>query len=629
MRSATELFEELCALDESSTIEAKRGDRIDRSILETIGAFSNEPKLGGGYLLLGVAESDDPQGQPRFTVVGVDVPERVQADLVTQCATAFNRPVRPEVRAEKLAGRTVVVVRVDEAAAADKPVFLKSLGLPRGAFRRLGPTDHEGTEDDLVALVEQRAGDTYDASVVRDADLSDLDPEAIRAYRTLRARAAPEAEELGWSDEELLRAVHAIAPDGAAARPTVGGLLLFGRASALRRCFPMMRVDYLRLPGRRWMENPERAFDAIEIRAPLLVAIPRAVSAIMDDLPTRFSLPEGELVRQDASLLPARAVREAVVNALMHRSYRTHGPIQILRYQNRIEIRNPGHSLKSPDRLGEPGSTARNPRIAAVLHDVRLAESKGSGVRVMRDLMRQHGLEPPALESDTHGDQFVATFLFHHFLDAGDLAWLSGLTREPLDDTDARVLVFVREVGAIDNSVVRGFGATDTLAASTRLRRLRDLGLLDLKGSGSRSYYVAGPGLRDLATPHADPHHPPPETHNPSAETHNPSAETHNPTPETHELAVGRALPESIRVRIAAAGARPRQSTVRELVCVLCAWQPLSARELAAHLGRKDARDLTRTYLRPMIDAGELAYTIPKMPNHPEQKYTLPKGDDA
>ena len=58
----------------------------------------------------------------------------------------------------------------------------------------------------------------------------------------------------------------------------------------------------------------------------------------------------------------------------------------------------------------------------------------------MRDLMRQHGLEPPARESVMHGDQFVATFLFHHFLDAGGLAWLGGLTREPLDGTDARVL---------------------------------------------------------------------------------------------------------------------------------------------------------------------------------------------
>ncbi len=627
MRRAADLFAELCALDESSVIEAKRGARVDRAILETICAFTNEPRLGGGHLLLGVAETDDPLATPRFVVVGVDAPERVQAELVSQCASVFNRPVRPEVRAEKLEGRTVVVVRVDEASAADKPVYLSAMGLPRGAFRRLGPTDHHGTDDDLVALVEQRGGDTHDATLVRDAELADIDPDALQAYRNLRGRAAPDAEELTWSDADLLRSLDAVALDGDRLRPTVAGLLLFGRPMALRRCLPMMRIDYLRLPGRRWIEDPAHAFDAMEIRAPLLLAIPRAVRAVMDDLPTRFSLPPGELVRQDEPLLPLRVVREAVVNAVMHRSYRIHGAIQILRYQNRIEIRNPGHSLKSPDLLGEPGSATRNPRIAAVLHDLRFAESKGSGVRVMRDLMRQHELEPPALESDAHGDQFVATFLFHHFLDAADLAWLRALTAETLTPEEARALIFVREVGAIDNGVFRGFGARDTLAASVRLRRLRDLGLLELKGAGSRSYYVSGPAMQRLPSPDDEAHRVGGAPQPAGAETHNPVRETHNLPGETHKLGVELGdVPEALRVQIAAAGARPRQSMVRSLVLALCAWRPLSAREIAALLGRHDARDLTRSYLRPLLDAGDLAYTIPQMPNHPQQRYTVLGG---
>ena len=65
------------------------------------------------------------------------------------------------------------------------------------------------------------------------------------------------------------------------------------------------------------------------------------------------------------------------------------------------------------------------------------------------------------------------------------------------------------------------------------------------------------------------------------------------------------------------------------LVRALCAWQPLSARDLDAHLGREDARDLHRTYLRPMIDGAELSYTILTMPDLPERKNTVPKVDDA
>ena len=65
-----------------------------------------------------------------------------------------------------------------------------------------------------------------------------------------------------------------------------------------------------------------------------------------------------------------------------------------------VEIRNPGFSLKSQDHLDEPGSQLRNPKIAAALYDTRLAETKGSGIRVMRESMEQAGLTPPLFESD-------------------------------------------------------------------------------------------------------------------------------------------------------------------------------------------------------------------------------------
>jgi ATP-dependent DNA helicase RecG len=162
----------------------------------------------------------------------------------------------------------------------------------------------------------------------------------------------------------------------------------------------MTRVDYIRVPGREWVPDPDRRFDTIELRDPLFRLIRRAQAAVLDDLPKGFALAEGDLQRQDKPVIPQRVIREALVNALMHRSYRSHSPVQIIRYANRLEIRNPGFSLKSPEHLGEPGSEPRNPRIAAVLHETRFAETKGSGIRVMRETMEQAGLTPPLFESD-------------------------------------------------------------------------------------------------------------------------------------------------------------------------------------------------------------------------------------
>jgi ATP-dependent DNA helicase RecG len=617
MRTARDLLDELNSLDESARIEAKRGSEVDRSIQETICAFANEPGLDGGYLLLGVQAKEtlfdlvyEPEGLPD--------PDKIQADIVTACSSVFNRPIRPQVTVEDISGKRLVVAYIPEASPTDKPVYLKRLGLPRGAFRRLGPTDHEGTDDDLITLYAGHQVETYDTTAIGDGTMADIDPAAIAEYRALRAKVNPSAEELNWSDDDLLRAFGCIKTVDGRTKPTVAGILLFGTAIALRRCFPMMRVDYIRVPGKEWVEDPDHRFDTIEIRAPLISAVRRAQNSVLDDIPKSFSLPSGDIQSREIPIMPERVVREAVVNAAMHRSYKIHGAIQIIRYANRLEIRNPGHSLKAEDRLGEPGSETRNPRIAAVLHELNIAETKGSGIRVMREMMQQSNLLPPTFESSRRPDQFVATFLFHHFLEADDVAWLKELSDEPFSDEEARALVFVREIGAIDNAAYREINRADTLDASTHLRRLRKIDLLVKKGSGNRTYYVPGPGfLASLA---------PAESRKPVAESAQPKPESRKLGPQSRKLPAELTtehLPDDLATKVASLPKRPSQKKLRDMIGQLCAWQPMNSVQLSHLLGRK-REPLVRDHLKPMVSAGQLAYTIPEMPNHPDQAYTIP-----
>ena len=295
-------------------------------------------------------------------------------------------------------------------------------------------------------------------------------------------------------------------------------------------------------------------------------------------------------------------------------------PEKIIRYANRLEIRNPGHSIKAEEQLGEPGSETRNPRIAAVLHEVNIAETKGSGIRAMRELMLAHDLLPPTFDSTRRPDQFVATFLFHHFLGPDDLAWLRRLTREAISDEEARALVFVRELGAIDNAAYRAINRTDTLNASVHLRRLRDLDLLAMKGSGSRTYYVPGTLFSAAPTPGGD------DTANHGevrgAIVTGLGPDSHQLTADSHQWLA--TIPASIRSRLPAAGAKPRREVLRALILELCAMRSLSAREIAAALSRTEHKPLVRDYLSPMVREGLLAYTVPAMENHPDQRYSLP-----
>jgi ATP-dependent DNA helicase RecG len=213
---------------------------------------------------------------------------------------------------EIVEGTPVVAAYMPEFQPSEKPIYIESEGLEAGVYRRIGSSDQGGTDADLQELYEERSGGTYDASIVSGAELDDIDFDAVADYRKTRAQVDPDAEELNWDNADLLRALRCVRKHRGDLTPTVAGMLLFGSKMALRRLFPAMRIDYTRVPGREWMEDPDR------------------------------------------------------------------------RYLNSIEVRNPGYSLVDPDDLGAPTSKTRNLTIASVLHDTRFAETKGTGIEVMR-----------------------------------------------------------------------------------------------------------------------------------------------------------------------------------------------------------------------------------------------------
>ncbi|WP_297920281.1 ATP-binding protein [Metallibacterium sp.] len=607
-------------LDESERIEAKSASEIGKSLLETVCAFANEPGLGGGWLLLGVAR-EDLALFPVYEVQGLEQPDKLSADLASQAASMFNRPLRLDIQTDAINGKSVIVVFVPEASAQDKPIYFKAQGLPRGALRRIGSTDQHCTEDDLIALYQNRQLESFDAGLVPDATLDDFSPDAIADYRQSRRDANPDAEELRWPDDELLQALGCVRLNERGHwQPTVAGLMLFGKSVALRRSFPMTRVDYIRVPGRDWVPDPERRFDSIELRDPLFRLIRRVQAAILDDLPKAFGLAEGDVQRKDSPVVPQRVIREAVVNALMHRSYRSHAPVQIIRYSNRLEIRNPGFSLKSPEHLGEPGSMPRNPKLAAALYDTRFAETKGSGVRVMREMCEQAGLAPPLFESDRGREQFVVRLFFHHFLGPDDLAWLGRFKGLQLSDAEARALVVTREVGAIDNATWRDINKVDTLAASHGLKKLRDAGLLQQNGRGSATWYQpTGKMLGDDDGLSRDPEGLSRDSGDLSRDPDSlDKTEAERKARVRQALLAG--LPGELGARVGALGRRSRPDTVRDVVLDLLRQRAWRLEELGQLLQR-NPEYVRQKYVQPLLEAARIRMTRPDMPNDPEQAY--------
>ena len=610
-----ELIARLNDADESDDIEAKRStNELGKSALETIAAFANEPGAGGGYLIFGLKEDSD---NHQFHITGVHEPKKIETDVSTLCANSFNVSIRPKIWTERIDGKAIVAVRIPEAQPREKPVFIASRGMNKGAFRRIGSTDQHCTEDDLRALLVLSDGSPYEDTVVVDATLDDLDQDVIAAYRQNLLRENPETELRDATAEELVQSLGGAKKQSGQLLPTMAGVLLFGKRLALRRLFPALRVDYIRVPGTEWMQDPAHRYDSVEVREPLLTAFRRIYAAILDDLPKSFVLNPGSPEREQRLPLPETCIREVLVNALTHRDYRVSATIQIIRYRDRIEVRNPGYSLLPEENLGEPGSQQRNPRIADVFREMRLAENKGTGIGAVRRTMESAGLTPPVFESDRRQNLFIATLWLHNLIDEDDLAWLQALAPEGLpSDAHVKAMVVARRTGSVRNAVLRDISRLETLGASLVLRQLRDRGLLESKGSSVATHYVLGAAAKVTAGGSAAFR---------GELTENLPVDRGELTPDRGELTPDRGeledIPADLMRQLRTLGRKPPKAVLRQLLIRLTEIRPRRPVELAKLLGFSDAAKLTERHLAPMVAEGLLVRTYPEQPTHPEQAY--------
>ena len=674
MRTAKELFAELNSFDENRRIEAKSASAVGKSMMETVCAFANEPGLCGGYLLLGAKRTGIAEdGRPIYEPENIENTDKIQSDFVAMCNSMFNVRIRPIINVEEYLGKTVIVVKIEELPESLKPAYFAKRGLPEGAFRRIGPSDEKCSEEDMYLFYQ--SADTYDSCIVDDADLDDIDENALNFYRKLRKEVNPDAEELTLNDVDLLRALGAIKKNKQGGYDlTYTGLLVFGKQMSLRRLVPSFRVDYIRISGNQWLADGDNRFEqTIDMRGPLILMVNKACSAVMDDLPKGFELKKDSMQASTPAILPNKVLREAIVNSYIHRSNRVNQPIQIIRYSNRIEIHNPGYSLKPQDDWGEPGSMLRNPRISEIFHDTNLAETKGTGIGAMRRLMKEAGLMPPTFESNHEANKFTARLLLHHFLSKENMEWLAQYAEFGLVNEQKLALVFVREVGAIDNATYRQLDSSITHArARLEIHKLCDLGFLEKKGQGRNTYYIRtskvvslGERLRPqderllpqhgtlgerLLPQHGTlgekilPQHgtlgekiPPqhgtlgekiPPQHGTLGKKIPPQGEKIPPQHGTFEIEsqpksrneLLRELPKGLQERVSKLGKWASREKVSQLLVDLCAFKPYSYEELALIIQRA-AKPMKDKYIKPLRLANKLFYWIPEMINHPLQKY--------
>ena len=258
--------------------------------------------------------------------------------------------------------------------------------------------------------------------------------------------------------------------------PTVGGMLLFGPDRLAH--FPDAWIQAGRFAG----TDKARIQDHAEVKDHPVAAVENALAFINRHMAQGAEI--GDLRREDRWTLPPVALREALMNAVVHADYSQRGaPIQIAMFDDRLEIENPGLLPVglTIDDLKHGTSRLRNRVIGRVFHELGLIELWGSGVQRMIAACAEVGLAPPKLEEI--GLRFRVTF----YSESSD-----GLEPGPLDQA---VLDCLGDgEGRTTAEIAKQIGRT-TRATRTRLKSLVDRGLVRENGTGPRDpgrrYYLA------------------------------------------------------------------------------------------------------------------------------------------
>ncbi len=466
-------------------IEAKASARaLPRSVRESISAFANG---SGGTVVLGLAEEDG------FAAVGVEDPVKVRDDLASLCADGFVPPVRAEIEIVSFEDRALVVAVVPETPRGEKPCYVKDQGIYTGSYIRGGDGDRHLTQYEVGVLIAGRGQPRDDAELVSDAGVDDLDPDAVaRLLRRVRERQP--AVFGAASDEIALVRMKVLGRHDGRLAPTIAGLMALGAYP--QEHFPQLHLTFVSIPATakdRVPADGPRFLDNQTITGSIPVMVAEALRVITRNMSTRATVTGSG--RTDSFDYPREAIREAVVNALLHRDYAPGArgtQVQVEMYQDRLMIRSPGglFGAVTEDDLGQDGvSSSRNGHLSMLLMDVTMpdgdrlvAENRGSGIPAMLATLRRSGMSPPEFVSRVAS--FSVTFPKHSLLDGEVVAWLHTLG-EDLSETQCIALALMREGRVVSNASMRQLGL-DSRDATAALVGLVERGLA--RSWGGRRY---------------------------------------------------------------------------------------------------------------------------------------------
>ncbi|MDR0394698.1 MAG: putative DNA binding domain-containing protein [Tannerella sp.] len=353
----------------------KAAKELPKNSWETVSAFAN---TSGGWLVLGVS-----QHGKKFEITGVENIEKLEQDLsnTLRSRNKFNVVIHPIFKKYDFDGKKVLMCFI--ASSDVKPVYYNTLS---NTFIRTGSGDQRASEFEINALYRNQSFGTMSAKIVEGTSIKSLNRASYNRFRDYLRRMAPELHYNKLKNDDFNNKLQ-IVKDG---KLTYGGLLFLGKNEVINYHLSDFRVDYLEIPGVSYSDAKVRYTYRIEEQENLWEYYFVLFQRLKIYANNPLTIGEMGIGHEDTKEL--YALREALVNLLIHTDYFSPMKPRIRVFTNRIEFENPG-SLPRPveELLKADESLPRNPVLAKFFRIAKLCESAGYGFDRMLEWKNQTG----------------------------------------------------------------------------------------------------------------------------------------------------------------------------------------------------------------------------------------------
>jgi len=391
----TELLE-LIKNGENSGVEFKRDTIDNRALAKELVAFAN---LRGGRVILGVDDDGSVTGITR---------DRREEWVMTTCRDKIRPELIPyyEIIRDVEPGKDVAVVQVDRGWAVHHVWHNNH----RTYYIRVGTQSREASAEELERLFQQRGTFRLEVRGVSGSSAEDFDYRRLNDYfQRIRSQDTPRSDDAGAWQNLLLNTEFLIEEDDR--KPaTVAGLLLFSKNP--NRFLPQAGIDAVAYPGK---EKDYAAKERKSIRGPMTALfgsdglvenglVEQAVEFVKRNTEITATLADGAR-REQKWTYPEEAIRETIVNALVHRDYLLSGTtVEVSIYEDRLEVISPGRLPNgiTPQRMITGCRSARNQLLKDVMRDYGYFEHMGMGVprKIVKEMQKHNGTFPDLIEDE-------------------------------------------------------------------------------------------------------------------------------------------------------------------------------------------------------------------------------------